>query len=170
MLNSATGTQSADKEGPGSERVLPQLNETPQVGITGLITHNDNGTATQPLNYFPPTSTPAIMLGVSSSNINEGQSATFTFSTSIVDPVNSKTVSYKMSGKAKSGSDYTLSGSSVIPAGASSATVTLTALTDAVPKEKNETVILTLNKVPKKGAPYVLSSAKKVTVTIVNVP
>jgi hypothetical protein len=75
-----------------------------------------------------------------------------------------------MSGKAKSGTDYTLSGSSVIPAGASSATITLTALTDAVPKEKNETVTITLSKVAKKGAPYTLSSAKKATMTIINVP
>src|SRR6185295_18504937 len=167
-----TGTNAANagEGGPRSDGAVPQLNDTPPVDITGLVTHNNAGTGTQPLNYFPATAIPTIGVAVSSSSINEGESATFTFSTSIVDPVNSKTVSYKMSGKAKSGSDYTLSGSSVIPAGASSATVTLTALTDAVPKEKNETVILTLNKVPKKGAPYVLSSAKKVTVTIVNVP
>jgi len=53
MLNSATGTQSADKEGPSSERVLPQLNETPQVGITGLVTHNNNGIGTAKMNAMP---------------------------------------------------------------------------------------------------------------------
>jgi hypothetical protein len=167
-----TSAENADEVGPRSERGVPLLNETPPVGITGLVTHNKTGTGTKPLNYFPPTSIPAIAIAASSSSINEGDSATFTFSTSIVDPVNAKTVHYKMSGKAKFGTDYTLSGSSgqvVIPAGASSATVTLTALTDMLPKEKNETVTMTLSKVAK-GGPYVLSSVKKATLTIVNVP
>src|SRR5205807_4129815 len=124
---------SADEGGPRTQRPVPQLNETPPVDITGLVTHNNTGTGTQPLNYFSPTSIPTIGVAASSSSVNEGDSVTFTFSTSIVDPVNSKTVLYKMSGKAKSGTDYTLSGSSVIPAGASSATLTLAALTDMVP-------------------------------------
>ena len=176
LTNSAirqTSDESADEEGPRSEGAVPLLNDTPPVGINGLVTHNKKGTGTKPLNYFPATAIPAIGVAASSSSVNEGDSVTFVFSTSIVDPVNTKTVHYQMSGKAKSGTDYMLSGSSGqvdIPAGASSASVTLSALTDKVPKEKNETVTMTLSKVAKKGATYSLSSAKKATVTIVNVP
>ncbi|MDB6146520.1 MAG: Immunoglobulin I-set domain protein, partial [Spartobacteria bacterium] len=175
LTNAGTGSRPdlAGESGPHSDGGLPSVNETPLVGITGLVTHNNKGTGTKPLDYFPPTAIPTIGLAASSTSVNEGASATFIFSSSIVDPVNVKTVHYQMSGKAKSGTDYTLSvtsGQIDIPAGASSATITLTALTDMVPKEKNETVIMSLSKVAKKGAPYVLSAAKKVTVTIVNVP
>lgn len=170
---SPTRLDNVDHLVPDSERVVPLGgNETPPVDITGLVTHNNKGTGTQPLNYFPPTSNPTIAIAVSSGIINEGESATFTISASIVDPVNSTTVHYKMSGKAKSGTDYTLSGTLGqvdILAGESSATVTLTALTDTVTNEKNESVTMTLGKVAK-GGPYLLSSVKKSTVTIVNVP
>jgi hypothetical protein len=168
-----TSVESGEEDGPRSEGAVPLLNNTPPVSINGLVSHNNKGTGTKPLNYFPATATPAIGIAASSTSVNEGSSVTFIFSASIVDPVNAKTVHYQMSGKAKSGTDYTLSGSSGqidIPAGAASATVTLTALTDMVAKEKNETVTMTLTKVPKKGATYSLSSAKKATVTIVNVP
>ncbi|MEY2485670.1 MAG: large repetitive protein [Verrucomicrobiota bacterium] len=168
-----TSVESGEEDGPRSEGAVPLLNNTPPVSINQLVTHNKQGTGTKPLNYFPATATPAIALTSSSTSVNEGDSLTFIFSASIVDPVNAKTVHYQMSGKAKSGTDYTLSGSSGqidIPAGAASATVTLTALTDMVAKEKNETVTMTLTKVAKKGASYSLSSAKKATVTIVNVP
>jgi hypothetical protein len=164
--------ESRDEVVPDSERVITSGNETPPVDITGLVTHNKKGTGTQPLNYFPPTSNPTIAVAAASGTINEGESATFIISASIVDPVNATTVHYKVSGKAKSGTDYTLSGTLGqvdILAGESSATVTLTASTDTVSNEKNETATMTLSKVAKGGA-YMLSSAKKATMTIVNVP
>lgn len=66
-----------------------------------------------------------------------------------------------MSGKAKEGSDYTLSGSAgqvTIPAGQAAATVTLTAVVDHV-KEKKETAEMTLQ--PGNGYEFPASGKKK---------
>ena len=73
-----------------------------------------------------------------------------------------------MGGKAKQGSDYTLSGNpgqATIPPGSSSVTVTLNAIADHV-TEKKESAIMTLLK----GSSYTLSGAKKATVSIISVP
>jgi hypothetical protein len=106
-------------------------------------------------------------VSASPTTVNEGDNATFTFSASPV-PSQSVTVFYSLGGKATSGTDYKLSGTSeqvVIPAGESSATVTLHALTDAV-AERNESVKIKLLK----GAGYKPSPPKKATITIINVP
>src|ERR1051326_5339120 len=61
-----------------------------------------------------------------------------------VDPTFPVTVNYGISGTASNGADYSLIGTSVvIPAGASSATVTITPIDDAL-NEGDETVTLTL--------------------------
>jgi hypothetical protein len=77
-------------------------------------------------------------------------------------------VNYSVKGKAKEGIDYTLDsagGQIVIPAGQSSATITLHAVADAI-KEKNEKAQITLGN----GTGYqILKSRKKAIVTIVNV-
>jgi hypothetical protein len=73
-----------------------------------------------------------------------------------------------ISGNAQNGTDYTVSGilgQVDIPPGASSATVTLHALNDAV-AEKNEKATMKLVA----GPNYKLSTQKKATVTITNVP
>jgi hypothetical protein len=73
-----------------------------------------------------------------------------------------------MGGKAQAGTNYTLSGASGqadIPAGASSTTVILHALTGPM-KGKSKKAILKL--MP--ATNYTLSTPKKATVTIVNVP
>ena len=81
-----------------------------------------------------------------------------------MNPSQVTTVHYAMSGKAKSGTDYTLSGvfgEADIAAGASSTTVTLHALTGTVTK-KHMKATLKLNP----GANYILSKPKTATVTI----
>jgi hypothetical protein len=105
---------------------------------------------------------------VSAPSVNEGADATFTILASTINPFQVTTVHYSMSGTAQSVTDYTLSGvfgQADIPAGASSTTVTLHALTDTV-MEKNEKATLKLSS----GPNYMLSKPKKATVTLTNVP
>jgi hypothetical protein len=115
-----------------------------------------------------PVPTPKVSVSLSSTQTNEGTSATFTISALTINPFQATTVQYAMSGKAKFGIDYTLSGvfgQATIPAGASSTTVVLQALADTV-KEKNKKATLRLSA----GPTYKLSKRKTATVTIVNVP
>jgi hypothetical protein len=117
-----------------------------------------------------PTPVPAPTITISSSPamVNEGGSAAFTISASTVNPSQPVTVNFAMGGKTINGVDYTLSeifGQVTIPAGTSSATVTLNALTDNL-KEKREKAIMTL----RQGVGYNLSRKKQsATVTIANV-
>jgi hypothetical protein len=92
--------------------------------------------------------TPTISLSASTNQINEGQSATFTFSASPVPhkPVN---VIYMMKGSAARNTDYTLSGTPLmvtIPANQVSATVVLHAIEDNGKREKKEQVTMTISK------------------------
>jgi hypothetical protein len=83
---------------------------------------------------------------VSDNRIEEGQTALVTISLSRPQPT-PLTVHYSTGGSASLGQDYTLSGTPgtvVIPAGQTSATITLTALNDNV-AEKQEVVVLTLS-------------------------
>jgi hypothetical protein len=74
-------------------------------------------------------------------------------------------VSYTVSGKATNTTDYdTLSGTVEIPPGKSSATITVTPVFDPLNKEKDETVIVTLDQ---KSA-YELGFPSSATVTIQN--
>jgi hypothetical protein len=107
---------------------------------------------------------------VSPANINEGGDATFTVSASTINPFQATTVHYSISGKAQYGTDYRLSGifgQVDIPAGASSASVVLHALTDSLVEKKAEKATMKLSK--GKGAAYKLSSPKKATVSIADV-
>jgi hypothetical protein len=84
-------------------------------------------------------------------------------------PVNhaQATVTYKMKGKAKLGTDYTLSGAPgqiTIPAGQSSVTVTLHSLQNNDKGKGNGAEQATM--VLQKGSGYKLSAFKKVTVLI----
>jgi hypothetical protein len=115
-----------------------------------------------------PGPTPTISVIASPTTINEGGSATFTIRASTVNPSQPITVRYSMTGRARVGTDYTLSGvfgQAQIPAGASSTTVVLQALTDSI-GEKNEKAKMKLVR----GASYRLSKPKKAKVTIANVP
>lgn len=108
-----------------------------------------------------------MSVSVAPSQVSEGSDATFTISSSV--PVSQPIkVKYSMSGKAKKGIDYTLSGISgqiTIPAGQSSANVVLHASADHV-TENSEPAIMTLTS----GAGYKLSTHVKATLTITNGP
>jgi hypothetical protein len=115
-----------------------------------------------------PVPTPSVRVTVSPGRISEGGAATYTISASTINPFQATTIHYSMGGKARFGTDYTLSGvfgQADIPAGASSTVVVLQALTDAV-REKKEKVTMKLSP----GANYRVSRPKKAKVTIVNVP
>lgn len=99
--------------------------------------------------------------------INEGQSAVYTVTASATVS-QSITVGYAMSGTAILGTDYTLTGTAgqvTIPAGQSSATVTLKARTDHV-TEGTETAIMTLQP----GSGYQLGNKNQATVSILDSP
>lgn len=115
-----------------------------------------------------PSSTPIpaqiVSLGVSTTLISEGGTATFTFAASTVNPDAPTTVNYSMKGKAILGTHYTLSGNYgqvIIPAGASSATVTMTALTSSLPQRGQKTTMSIMS-----GPGYKASRSKKATVAI----
>jgi sugar lactone lactonase YvrE len=120
---------------------------------------------TAPTDFNPPnpTTTPGVTVSVSATRIHRGANATFTISASTMNPSQVTTVLYAMSGTAKPGIDYRLSGvfgKADIPAGASSTTVTLHARMRAISGAK-----ATLTVMP--GENYTLSSPRKATVTIV---
>jgi hypothetical protein len=74
------------------------------------------------------------------------------------------TVYYSVGGTATAGSDYnSLPGSITIPAGSSTATITVTPINDAL-VESDETVIVTLNA----NAGYTIGSPSSATVTIIS--
>jgi uncharacterized repeat protein (TIGR01451 family) len=108
-----------------------------------------------------PCPSAEVYLAVSPNSISQGQNAVFTISTTHGATACPKTVYYSMSGTAHVGSDYTLSGTFgqvTIPAGQSSATVTLHALQNG-----NKTATMTLNN----GSGYTVSTVKgKATVTL----
>ena len=114
--------------------------------------------------------TPTLRISVSPASVNEGGSATYTIQASTINPFQATNVHYSMSGKARAGTDYSLTGilgQAEIPAGAASAVVILNASTDSL-REKNEKATMTL----RNGAGYNLTSAKsarKATVTVTNV-
>ncbi len=111
----------------------------------------------------PPALVPAVTVGVSTSSVNTGADATFTISASTINPSQVTTVHYAMSGKAKPGMNYTLSGvmgQADIPAGASATAVTLHATTATGRKNMKATMKLS------SGANYRLSKPKQATVTI----
>src|SRR5439155_8944831 len=114
---------------------------------------------------------PPVQVSVSLTTIPEGESTTLVFSKA-VNPAQPVTVNYVLSGTAVLGTDYVVSGTPgqvTIPAGTPSAVVTLTALTDNVFPEPNETVVITLRAGPGYKLPKAKKKARKPTVTIVDV-
>src|SRR5947207_12710024 len=114
---------------------------------------------------------PPVQVSVSLTTILEGESTTLVFSKA-VNPSQPVTVNYAMGGTAVLGTDYIVSGTPghvTIPAGAVSASVTLTTLTDNVFPEPNETVVITLRGGAGYSLPKAKKKARKPTVTIVDV-
>jgi hypothetical protein len=115
-----------------------------------------------------PTATPVpalrVNVSVNPTEISEGEIATYTVTASST-VTTSITVGYAMSGTATNGTDYTLSGTAnqvTIPAGQSSAAVTLTSFLDQV-TEGTETAIMTLQR----GRGYKLGRTKEATLSII---
>ena len=105
---------------------------------------------------------PMLSVTVAPSRVRSRRRATYTVSTSIVSPTSAITVNYVMSGSAILGKNYSLSGPSgqvTIPAGASSADVTLTVL---ITPRRPRTAIMTLTP----GAGYTLSGLSSASVSI----
>lgn len=111
-----------------------------------------------------PLVAPIISLSTSGSFISPGHTTTLTFTASTANPNAPITVNYSMSGKAILGTQYTLSGNYgnvTIPAGASSASVTLTALTPRI-TQRNQKLTLSLLS----GSGYRTPRSKKIALTI----
>ena len=101
-----------------------------------------------------------MALSVAPSSVRTGGTASFTVTASFADPQASTTVNFSMSGKALQGSQYTLSAAQfVIPAGATSANVTLSVLSGT---KRPKTAQMTLAS----GAGYTLSASKTATASI----
>lgn len=120
--------------------------------------------------YNNPVSDPTVALSVSPSTINEGESAVFTVS---LDAASSSNITVNLAGlptgTAAFGTDYTVVGltapSVTIPAGQTSVSVTVNALTDTE-TEGAETVVVSLAA----GTGYVLGTSSSATLTINDVP
>jgi hypothetical protein len=146
-------------------KIDQSLNPTPTPSPTPTVTPTPTPSPTS-----TPTPTPAsvrVRLATSPTQINEGQSATYTVSASstVTQPI---TVGYAMSGTATNGTDYKLSGTAnqvTIPAGQSSATVTLKSKADGV-TEGTETATMTLQP----GSGYRVSRNNQATVSILDSP
>jgi serine protease AprX len=113
-----------------------------------------------------PTPIPSVTVNVSVTpiEISEGEAATYTVTASST-VTQSLGISYAMSGTATNGTDYTLSGKPnrvTIPAGQSSAIVTLTSTLDQI-TEGTETAIMTLQR----GNGYRLGKHKEATLSII---
>jgi Protein of unknown function (DUF642) len=131
--------------------IVPNSTPTPAPTPTPTPTPTPVPTPTPTPTPSPtPQSTPqsfVFHIGSSPKNISEGETATFTISVSPA-PSSPLTINYTISGDALLGVDYVLSGvvgQAVIPAGQTSAAITLTTLRDNM-AEKKETVILSIPK------------------------
>jgi hypothetical protein len=92
-------------------------------------------------------------------------SGTFTVRRTGAGTSSALTVFYQAEGTATNGKDYqALTGSVIIPAGRSSATITVTPIDDGIVEEGNETVVLQLQA----DAAYSLGTSKSTTVTIID--
>jgi hypothetical protein len=143
---------------------LPSPTPTP----SATPTPTPSPTAT-PIPGGPPPALPSITVGATSNSVLEGGTAQFIFRASVLNPSQPIVVNYSISGKPILGSDYTLDqspGVIVIPAGASTAAITVQALADQL-REKSEKITLTLAP----GSGYTLpkvKAARKATLTIIS--
>lgn len=116
-----------------------------------------------------PVTPPTVTVIAAPGSVPEGGTGQFIVSASSVNPFQATVVSFSITGKAILGVDYNIDGGFgqvTIPAGASSAAVTVQALTDAT-KERSEKITLTLFP----GTSYTLArtkSLRKATMTIIN--
>jgi hypothetical protein len=126
------------------------------VKVTSELGTSDEATLQVPVAY-------PVSLAASDATASEDDLSTGTFTLTRSGPTTADlTVNFSLSGTAESGSDFASTGTSVvIPAGQSSAAVTVSPLDDAL-LEPAETVILTLAA----SSSYALGSSSTATVTI----
>jgi parallel beta-helix repeat protein len=146
---------------PSSPTPTPTPTATPTPTPTSTPTPAPTATPTP---TATPAATPVITVSAAPTQVQKGNDATFTVSSSVVvsQPI---TANYSMRGTAQNGIDYTLSGTfgrATIAAGQNSTTVTLHAMANG--KTKNKTAIMVLNA----GTDYKLPRSARVTVTITN--
>jgi hypothetical protein len=150
--------------------ITPSPTSTPSPSPTATPTPTPTAIPTAtPIPTVTPTPTagptPKISVAVSPTQIHSGEDATFTVLASSATS-QSTTVNYSMSGSAKLGSDYTLSGMTgqiEIPAAQSSGSVTLHAnVNSSGKKQKKKTASMILQS----GTGYKVGTPKKATLTI----
>jgi len=151
------------------------LNNATAVRLRYTLSGSTNSGANLRIDDFviSATLTPAVTVIVNNPDAFEAgaQPATLTVSSSLIAGAGGLPVSYALGGTATQpnliGADYTLSGNSgsgvvTIPAGGTSATITLTPIDDTDPTEFGETATFTLQS----GSTYFMGSPGAGTITI----
>jgi hypothetical protein len=151
------------------------LNNAASVRLRYTLSGSTNSGANLRIDDFvvSATRTPTITIVVNNPDAFEegAQPVTLTVSSSLVAGAGGLPISYALGGTATPpnliGADYSLSGNSgsgvvTIPAGGTSATVTLTPIDDADPTEFDETAVFTLQS----GSTYFLGNPGAGTITI----
>jgi hypothetical protein len=144
--------------------VLDEANETVIVDITAVTNGTENGTQQKTVTITDDDAAPTVTLSSTASSIAElGGSTNVTVTLSAVSGL-AVTINLATSGTATSGTDYTLSATSiVIPVGSNSGSVTITGITDAL-TEGNETAIIDISTVVNGTE----STVQQKTITIVD--
>lgn len=151
------------------------LNNAASTRLRYTLSGSTNQSANVRIDDFILTAilTPTVSVVVNTAEAYEANSqpASMTVSSSLAAPAGGLVVSFQLSGTATApglaGADYSLSGNSAattvtIPAGATSATITLTPLLDNDPTEFDETAILTLQP----GTTYFVGATNAGSITI----
>ena len=131
--------------------------------LTAVDTSNYESADSNQASYSYNLSTTTVTINATDNTATEAGATTGTFTVSRTGSTSSAlTVYYAVSGTAASGSDYSaLSGSVTIPAGSSTATITVIPINDTS-VESDETVIVTLST----NASYTVGTPNSATVTI----
>ena len=142
----AAGATSGSVTVTATDDALDEPDETVILDVTGATGATEDGeqqvTATITDDDEPPT----VSLAVDNENIAEdGGVATFTVTLSAAS-IADNTVNLALSGTATDGTDYNASGTQVvIPAGATSGSITVTSIADLLITEGGETVIVDID-------------------------
>lgn len=121
---------------------LYEVGETVIVQINTVTNGTENGTQSQTVTITNDDARPTVSLSVNPATVSENgtQTVTITATLSEISAITAA-VGYTYSGTATNGTDYSISGSGLIPAGSLTNTRTLTVLPDTL-TEGNETVVV----------------------------
>lgn len=120
---------------------LDESNETVIIDITSVTNGTESGTQQQTVSITDDDATPTVTLSTGSATIAENAGTTTVIATLSAISGQDVTVNLAFTGTATLSNDYTLATSVSIPAGNTSASITLTAVNDVF-DESNETVII----------------------------